>query len=218
MKKVFIEFIWKIAGTSSFSARFISGIGMFRRGTYLNDTGWYRSFQKRIPVDADDQPLPWYSYPAIKFLEKRIQPEWHIFEYGCGNSSIWWSKRVARVLSCEHDKEWHERVTKILPDNATCVYKGASSYAEAASEQTEKFDVVIIDGIERVECARHAAKAVKDGGVIIWDNADRLDYAEGYEFLIGLGFKRLGFEGLGPIVMIPTETAIFYRADNCLGL
>jgi hypothetical protein len=78
--------------------------------------------------------------------------------------------------------------------------------------------VIVIDGINRVECERHCVEALQEDGVIVWDNSDRKEYKTGYEYLIEQGFKRLDFEGLGPIVMIPTSTAVFYRPDNCLGL
>ncbi len=54
--------------------------------------------------------------------------------------------------------------------------------------------------------------------MVIWDNSDRSDYEEGYEFLLGQGFRRLDFYGLGPINVMASCTSVFYREQNCLGL
>lgn len=218
MKETSIELAWKLAGLHSILAKIVAGIGFKRRNTYLSETGWYESFQRRIPVDKLSQPIPWYSYPAIHFLSERIRPAWNVFEFGCGNSTLWWSKQVERVESCEHHKQWYERVRKDLPDNATCTLKAEEDYASFITEFSNEFDVIVIDGIDRVQCALNCVGALKEDGVIIWDNSDRLEYQEGYEFLIEQGFRRLEFSGLGPIVMIPTATTLFYRPDNCLCL
>jgi precorrin-6B methylase 2 len=213
-----IELAWKLAGLHPFLAKVVAGAGLMRQSTYLSKMGWYRSFQTRVPVDGSGQPVPWYSYPAIRFLEERIRPYWRVFEYGCGNSTLWWSARVKHVTSCEHHAGWHARVEKNLPDNAVCHLEVEEGYAEWISGFSCEFHVIVIDGINRVECARHCVEALQEDGVIVWDNSDRKEYKTGYEYLIEQGFKRLDFEGLGPIVMIPTSTAVFYRPDNCLGL
>lgn len=218
MKQGFIEFAWKIAGLSPSLAKIVAGVGFRRNSTYLSETGWYNSFQKRIPVDRHGEPIPWYSYPAIRFLEGRVQRNWSVFEYGCGNSTHWWGKRVERVESCEHHAGWYDRVRNSLPDNAHCTLKEETAYAAFVAEFPKTFHVIVIDGIERVECANYCLDALTDDGVIIWDNSDREDYKAGYDYLIEKGFRRLDFSGLGPIVMIPTETAIFYKSNNCLGL
>ena len=86
------------------------------------------------------------------------------------------------------------------------------------SEFVAEFDCVVIDGRDRVNCARHALGALTAGGVIVWDNSDRDCYQEGFDFLRDHGFRRIDFWGLGPINAYPWCTSIFYRDGNCLGL
>lgn len=213
-----IEWIWKLASAHALLAKTVAGIGFPRQGTYLTTTGWYRSFKERVPIDASGCPIPWYSYPAIDFVSRRVQSNWMVFEYGCGNSTRWWSSRVAQVTACEHCAEWHERIVNNLPANAECVLKTAADYAAYIQSFSNAFDVIVIDGIDRVACALHCVPALKEGGIVIFDNSDREEYQAGYDYLTEQGFKRLDFVGLGPIVMISTATAIFYRPNNCLGL
>lgn len=218
MKKRMIELVWKVAGLHTLLAQLIAGFGFVRKETYLSSVGWYRSFQKRIPIDASGEPIPWYSYPAISFLEERVRPDWKVFEYGCGNSTLWWSKRVARVDSCEHHKGWYDSISTQLPDNAVCHFKQHNDYASFASTFEGTINVLVIDGVDRVECAKNCIPALSDAGIVIIDDSNRSEYQAGYDYLTGQGFKRLDFTGIGPITMIPVSTAIFYRVDNCLGL
>jgi hypothetical protein len=79
-----------------------------------------------------------------------------------------------------------------------------------------RFDVVLIDGRRRNECAAHAPRSLKSSGIIIWDNSERLRYRTGFEILESQGFRRLDFDGLGPVNPYGSRTSIFYRSENCL--
>jgi methyltransferase family protein len=180
--------------------------------------GWFRSFEERAPVDRQGEPIPWYTYPAIEFLRTRVRPEMTVFEYGCGNSTLWWAKRVAQVVSVEHDSDWHRRIATRVPPNVTLRHvplERPGEYAGALVREGRRFDVVVIDGRERVECTRHVVDGLSEGGVIVFDNAERPDYAEGYAALEAQGFRRIDFVGMAPIVVDKITTSVFYRPDNC---
>jgi hypothetical protein len=83
---------------------------------------------------------------------------------------------------------------------------------------TNAFDAIVIDGRDRVNCCKNSLGALKAAGVIIWDNSERPDYQEGYDFLINNGFKRIDFGGIGPINPDAWCTSVFYRSNNCLGI
>ncbi|WP_254563464.1 class I SAM-dependent methyltransferase [Oscillatoria sp. HE19RPO] len=187
----------------------------------LNELGWFRSYREEKPVDKDGNPTPWMTYPAIAFLEKRIKPEMTVFEYGSGNSTLWWAERVKFVISCEHNRQWYEQVKKDIPENVELHYvelKKGGEYCEKIIKYSGKLDLVVIDGRDRVNCARNSLKALKNEGVIIWDNSDRDQYNEGYSLLLRNGYKRLDFTGMGPINVQSWCTSLFYRKLNCLGL
>jgi hypothetical protein len=80
------------------------------------------------------------------------------------------------------------------------------------------FDIVVIDGWDRMSCARHAVQRLQPDGVIVWDNTDRERYAEGVQLLAAQGFRQLDFAGLGPGQTRETCTSIFYRSGNCFGI
>lgn len=190
------------------------------RNGYLTTTGWWRSRFENKPVDAAGAPIPWINYSALAFLTTRIQASMNVFEYGSGSSTLWWAQRVRRVVSCEHDSEWHLRVAKLIPNNVEILHASRenSEYAKMASRYPTQFDIIAIDGRDRVECARHSVSALKDDGVIVWDNTDRKQYQPGFDYLSEQGFRQIEFTGLAPLVRFECATSVFYRSANCLGL
>jgi len=190
-----------------------------RKSSYLRDIGWFKSFQLERPVDNNGNPLPWMTYSAIHFFEKRINKDMTVFEYGCGNSTLWWAKRVKNIVSCEHDKAWYDTMNNKISQNVELhqvdlEYGG--SYCGKVSDYSMTFDVVIIDGRDRVNCAKNCLNALTDRGVIIWDDSDRAIYQEGFNYLQEKGYKRIDFEGMGPALTFSWCTSIFYKEDNCL--
>lgn len=188
---------------------------------YLLDTGWLRSMESREPVDRDGRPIPWITYPALDFLGGRLDPAMAVFEYGSGNSTLWWGSRVARVVSCEHDKEWFAGFSgRITGPHVTYLLRrckgGSTDYVEEISRYPGMFDILVIDGRERVGCAENGLASLRPGGVILWDNGDRDEYRPGYDMLRQAGFKRLDFWGLGPLSTRRWCTSVFYQDHNCL--
>jgi len=92
---------------------------------YLKRKGWFHSLNGS-PCDASG-PIPWYTYPAISFLTRIIRPEFKVFEYGCGNSTLWWAQMVNHVYSVEHNRGWYEEIRKKVPTNANLSYVGENS-------------------------------------------------------------------------------------------
>lgn len=188
-------------------------------GSFLHDIGWFRSFRQKECVDLAGRPIPWITYASLQFLEPRLKREMSVFEYGSGSSTLWWAERVRQVISCEHDESWHARVSKRCPSNVQLhqiALVTGGEYSRKVGQCEVAFDIVVIDGRDRVNCARNAVGALKQGGVIVWDNSDRELYREGYEFLASSGFRRLDFWGMGPLSPARWCTSVFYRPGNCL--
>jgi hypothetical protein len=187
---------------------------------YLGTTGWFRSMVLSASIDGRGQPIPWITYACLRFLEPRLRADMSVFEFGSGSSTLWWAKRVRRVVSCEHDREWYERTRACVPANVELIHasREQQQYSRQVSKFSGEFDVIVIDGRDRVRCAHNCVPALKPDGVILWDNADRDYYRPGFEFLRREGFRRVDFSGLGPMVAFECMTSLFYRDGNCLGL
>jgi hypothetical protein len=92
---------------------------------YLATIGWFTAFDNRQPVDQDGNPLPWVTYSFIDFIKTRLGKDFKIFEYGSGNSTLFYAQRVARVVSVEHDEEWYKKIVKEKAANAEMIFHQA---------------------------------------------------------------------------------------------
>ncbi|PSL12343.1 FkbM family methyltransferase [Marinobacterium halophilum] len=190
--------------------------------SYLKQVGWLKSILSRESVTADGV-VPWVTYPFIHFFNERVKAEFSVFEYGSGNSTIWLSQKVKKVVSVEHDENWFKKIKTMLPSNVDyihhpLVYGGDYGREVLKPQYANAFDIAFVDGRDRVNCLRNVVPSLKDGGVVILDNAERSAYDEGSNFLLSQGFKRIDFTGMGPINIVAWSTAVFYRENNCLGL
>jgi len=184
----------------------------------LVHAGWFRCYGAGVPVSRDGSALPWYTYPSIAFLEPRIPTDAVVFEYGMGNSTLWWAKRAQHVISCEGDKAWFEKISSAIPDNVEAILADVSSEDYVGASLNRSFDILVIDGRRRVACSKASLPQLTDRGVIIWDNAERDRYDEGLRYLADSGFKRLDFWGFGPLNPHQWLTSVLYRPANILGI
>lgn len=141
--------------------------------------GHLKSVRAGRAVDGVGQPIPWYTYPAIDFLRQLDLSEKTVFEYGSGNSTLFWAARAARVVSVEDDERWSERLKNAVPANCTILQEpDLHRYADVIDLYPEGFDIIVVDGPARggtrLRCARAALNHLKAGGMIILDNSDWL--------------------------------------------
>lgn len=203
------------------SVRIVSLIRLYKFG-FLKSSGWNLSVKRSVPIDLEGKPIPWFTYSSIRFIENRLNKSFSVFEFGSGNSTIWFSNRVGNITSVEHDKKWFDFVFRTVRELSNVSYFNFSlndgQYANSILQYQNQFDVVVIDGRDRVNCCYNAINALKKDGIIIWDNSDRDKYSIAYEFLHENGYKRIDFWGLGPININEWCTSIFYPENNCFNL
>jgi len=199
----------------------IGGVVQLFLKSGLRDDGWFKSFNTKTSIDANGNPIPWCTYSFIKFIEPRLKKDFNIFEYGSGNSTLWYAKRVKYVKSVEHDKNWFNNLYNSYPSNVKAVYIPVGNNDEYANEIKNdliKYHIVVIDGIDRNNCATALMDCLTDDGVIIYDNTQLSEYKSSIEFILQSGFKKIDFEGILPIVSHNNVTTIFYRGNNCLNI
>ena len=115
----------------------------------------------------DGQPIPWCTYSLLPFHLGKLKPDFRVFEYGCGNSTLWYAQRVRNIIAVEHDRAWINKVSQRLPSNGQVAWKELGRrYAEEIFEH-RLFDVVVIDGGDRAKCATPALNSLKPDGVIV---------------------------------------------------
>ena len=106
-----------------------------------------------------------------------------------------------------------------MPSNITYILSDIKNdYSKKVLDYKDEFHIIIIDGRDRITCTKNSLKALRQDGIIIWDNSDREKYQEAYDFLSNAGFKKIDFKGLGPIGHIEWQTSIFYKSNNCFNI
>src|SRR5690625_7096248 len=78
---------------------------LLRRKSYLSRTGWFVTLRKSASIDAEGQPLPWFTYSMIELLKDRLPRNLSIFEYGCGLGTLWWSEYASLLHAVEQDRK-----------------------------------------------------------------------------------------------------------------
>lgn len=210
------QFVWKFLNFIK-----LGGIVQLVLYSALLEDGWFKSFHSKRSIDKNGEPIPWYAYAFTKFLENRLGKEMVVFEYGAGNSTLWFSKRVGKIYSVEHDKRWYNALLSQVPENVTLLCKqndNSFEYSHAVKNIDSLFDICIIDGMERIEATKAAIGKLKDDGVIIFDNSQLEEYESAFRLLKENGFKRLDFTSMLPIVSYNNTTSVFYRTNNCLSI
>jgi len=181
------------------------GIGHFLSSTF------YQS------IDKEKNPIPWFTYPIIDYLNNLNLKNKTIFEYGSGNSTIYWATRCKSLVAVEHDEIWFSVVKEKIEkyNNSKLLFVNSASaekYSSSILKFDTKFDIIVIDGEHREKCARKAIKKLKSGGMIILDNSDwfpKIKY-----FLEKQGFNRIDFKGFAPINPYLSTTSIFFKLFN----
>lgn len=188
----------------------------------LRRLGWHRSVSRKACTDCEGDPLPWYTYPAIDWLANRVKPSDRVFEFGGGYSTLWFSRRVHTVVTVEHNQAWFNRLQQLVGANVTLLLspssgdevksKGQSEYLRPIEQYPQRgFDVIAIDGVERVSCVFAAVARLREDGIMIFDNSDRPIYREGIEYLRQAGFGRIDFYGFVPGCGTRGCTSVFGR-------
>lgn len=206
----------------------------------LKSSGWFKSVKYRQSVDCSGSPEPWFTYPFLNVLKERIDMSMSLFEYGCGNSTLYYSNVLSEVYAVEHDEIWVEKLKKKI-DKSQCrveiiheaipsefvnidikelsFINDANKYVNSISRFDRRFDIVVVDGLFRNSCLLKSTDCLSDRGVVILDNTHYVEELKvGCDHMKALGFKRLDFWGMCAIFSQISCTTIFYKPGNCFGI
>jgi hypothetical protein len=114
------------------------------------------------------------------------------FEYGCGGSTIFFSKVFHRYTSVEHSKSWYEKIKPHVPENVTLKLRepvgsvvpalgpgnvaAQKDYINTINETPDIYSFILVDGRCRVECARAAIKNMNEHSILFVHDYERPKY------------------------------------------
>ncbi len=193
---------------------------MFREQFTQNKIGWKKSFLEGFSQDDAGDPVPWMTYPAIEFLKNNLNKNHEIFEFGCGASTLFFSKRVKKVVGLETNPRWlgitNSKLSQqcrnveinLMEDGLTNV-----NYENFPKNSGQKFDLIIVDSLKRFQCATNSITALKAGGSIILDDSERKNYQKIFDFFAANNFTRQDFFGIAPGQIRIKNTTIFTKGS-----
>lgn len=174
-----------------------------------HDYGHVLTKDTNLPCDLTRSPLPWYTYPAIEYLVQFDFSNASVFEYGLGNSTLFWGERAKDVTSVEHNTEWFLKWKDNVPQNIDLIYSNCKEdYVASIMKNDAKYDLIVIDGIYRVSCSQIASNYLKKGGLIILDNSDW--HTTAASILRTEGLLQVDMFGFGPINDYTWATSLFF--------
>lgn len=184
-------------------------------------SGHFKSSLKSLAVDKNNKPLIWYTYPIIDLLTAKDLSNYNVLEWGAGNSTKWWGLKVKEVISFEDKEDWYNRIKTEL--NPNCHLFLTDSFASNHSQilKNKKFDLIIIDGLNRFACAQISLEHLEIDGAIIFDNSEG-DWSENdsdytvMKLYINAGFSRVDYYGFAPGNPRKHCTSIFYKDSTFL--
>ena len=207
--------------SSLFNVKKLRSLLSFGVKGYLAEIGWFVAYKNKASVNFNNDPIPWFSYSFIDFMQNRLNKQQKVFEFGSGNSTRYFAHKCATIISAEHDKEWYQAGIKDKPENAIIMLLPLDSdgaYCRAAQQTNNRYDIIIVDGRDRVNCAIQSVNALSEKGVLILDDSEREKYQEARIFLQKEGFKELSFSGISPGFFYRKATSVFYKDGNCFDI
>ncbi|QGA81918.1 hypothetical protein LC1Hm_0856 [Halomicrobium sp. LC1Hm] len=121
------------------------------------------------------------------------------------------------MISVEDDRKWYERIKNQLPSNSQIIYRSSEEFASEITNHGS-FDIIVVDGSERVQCIKNSIEHLSDKGVIVFDDTYRDEYEPAFELLEEEGFSKIFFQGMGPVSPALQRTTVFYRPGNCFNI
>ena len=138
---------------------------------------WSRLKDKiRIKIHPQD---PWLTPDAVKLLDDALSIEMCGLEFGSGNSTVWFARRLGKLTSVEHSLDWFTNVIRQLANGGLenidyILREDPGEYVSASLKFTDgSLDFVLVDGIERGKCALTSLPKVKQGGILVIDDSHR---------------------------------------------
>ena len=182
--------------------------------------GWMESRDSGLSIDRFG-PIPWWPYSVVHYLDQIVPTSYSVLEFGGGSSTIWWLERGNEATTIDTDSAWVDSLSK--QGHATGLQgkwqiqhvKDIDLGSVESILPIKRFDIVVNDGLgDRNAAVELLNKFVKEEGLAVWDNSDRVEYREALLEFQGTKWKKLEFFGLGPVNAYCSQTTVFSQVSH----
>ncbi len=171
---------------------------------------------------------PWWTWEAIRFVEKNLRKTDRVLEAGAGYSSLWLAERCRAVQSIENSEGWSQRIRSeaarrgssnleiVEAEDAPAAF---AKLMQQAIADGKPYDVVVIDSpgdrTRMLETLSEVESAIAPR-LIVYDNTDRVDDRNAVLAFQSHCYETYQFRGFGPQLVHAWETTVFLkRKDQC---
>lgn len=150
-------------------------------------------------LKVEKEVPPWMVPAFVEWIEPRLTKEMTVWEFGSGNSTLWFARRVKQISTVEHHKLWADALRPIRSKNTAHWFIPANveDHYPFIHPSTLSPDILIVDGMQRDACIQNALPQLKPNTLIILDNSESEAIAS-QELLHQQGWNRLDFEDVYP--------------------
>jgi SAM-dependent methyltransferase len=117
---------------------------------------------------------PWLTAEANSCLASFLQPDHRVLEFGAGGSTVFFARRAGKVCSVEGNPEWSSKVRGWLKEYELEDKVELCSEAQFNVDGVgDDFDLILVDGGDRLRHAEESLEMLRPGGWLVVDNINR---------------------------------------------
>lgn len=134
-------------------------------------------------MNSYPEGMPCWAPGAADYLASILTGDEIAWEWGGGASSVWLAPQVTELVVMESDQKWERYIYEHRDEstwNGLVIVRpwDGPEYVQAALERPvgPMPDLWLIDGYKRIDCLELVERQVKEGDIVVLDDA--LDYCE----------------------------------------
>jgi len=175
----------------------------------------YSALRHSHGSSLDRDPIPGFTFPALDFVRERIRPGCEVLEWGSGASTVWFHRQGCTITSIEHDPRWHKTVSAGVSPPSVVLLRGLGEEYVRPVPTITKFNMIVIDGRSRSDCAAFITSEVAAGRhspglVVVFDDSERAHYRGAVKSLASVARECEVFSGTSTVVLSKLTTVLTY--------
>lgn len=120
---------------------------------------------------------------ALRELLTTRQPR-RVLEWGSGGSTLTWPVEFPEIewWTLEHNRQYYDTLRERVPGNVHFLHLCFPEYHDIGPDEFGLFDLIIVDGRQRVKCLSAARDLLTSGGVVVLHDSSRERYRPAWSY------------------------------------
>ena len=122
---------------------------------------------------------PWLTPVSVDILKGLLKKDDFFLEFGSGQSTVWFARKVGKIISIESNEGWYQKTKSKLKryaKKAEIVFApDRKKYLAILNKiKDNSLDICLVDGEHRIDCMLGVLRKIKKGGALVVDNAETI--------------------------------------------